>query len=163
MWQLFVLSGFLTCIVLLARWGHYYDLAGSWIVYLLIVVDDADEEADLTENPFPAMANEELYVDDPKKTAWLVWARRIWLAIWCWIERIWTVPMQSWVCAICMLSFNRVCGECLSVCLSVQKFHLQDYLLDFTAFWYYGMITKRRWADYFRYINIDPYFTWVSR
>jgi len=39
---------------------------------LLIVVDDADEEADLTENPFPAMANEELYVDDPKKTAWLV-------------------------------------------------------------------------------------------
>jgi hypothetical protein len=58
-----------------------------------------------------------------------------------------------------MLSFNRVRGECLSV----QKFHLQDYLLDFTEFWYYGMITMRRWADYFWHVNSDPYFTQISR
>lgn len=30
--------------------------------------DDADQESDLTENPFAATANEELYIDDPKKT-----------------------------------------------------------------------------------------------
>jgi len=34
----------------------------------MIVGDDANEESDLTENPFAATANEELYVDDPKKT-----------------------------------------------------------------------------------------------
>lgn len=30
--------------------------------------EDADEETDMTENPYASMADEELYLDDPKKT-----------------------------------------------------------------------------------------------
>jgi hypothetical protein len=38
------------------------------MLFIMLVGDDADEETDLTENPFAATQNEDLYINDPKKT-----------------------------------------------------------------------------------------------
>lgn len=38
------------------------------LLFIMLVGDDADEETDLAENPFAATQNEDLYINDPKKT-----------------------------------------------------------------------------------------------